>query len=105
MEYIESAFLRTNGKIAKALVLFLSKERHAEKTRPEILAYLKINRPSLVVECKFREKPVDRQAVEYFAQKVQDLSTESNQRGNRDDGVKAPGWCRPFSLLITGDVV
>ncbi|MCP4155819.1 MAG: hypothetical protein GY757_49295, partial [bacterium] len=41
MEYIESAFAGTNGKIAKALVLFLSKERHVEKTRPEILAYLK----------------------------------------------------------------
>ncbi|MCP4157752.1 MAG: hypothetical protein GY757_59130, partial [bacterium] len=41
MEYIESAFARTNGKIAKALVLFLSKERHVEKTRLEISAYLK----------------------------------------------------------------
>jgi hypothetical protein len=41
MEYIQEAFRRTNGKTAQALVLYLSKERHVEKTRPEILSYLK----------------------------------------------------------------
>jgi hypothetical protein len=35
-----------------------------------------IDQPSLVVECKFWEKPVDRQAIEYFAQKVQDLKQQ-----------------------------
>ena len=40
-EYLNYAFERTNGKRARAIILFLSSDRYQEKTRTEIQAYLK----------------------------------------------------------------
>ena len=54
MEYIRSVFGRVNEKNAKNIVLYLSKNRHQEVTRQELLDELKLDMTDFELEQKLR---------------------------------------------------
>ncbi|MCP4154875.1 MAG: hypothetical protein GY757_44545, partial [bacterium] len=54
MEYISSAFNKVNGKNAKNIVLYLSKNRDREVTRKELLEALKLDISDVELETKLK---------------------------------------------------
>lgn len=79
-EYLAYAFERTNGKRARAIVLYLSSERHEEKTIKEIQDYLTTK--ELFLEESELEKKLKTLC---YSDIIEDGNSASHYKGISDD--------------------